>query len=412
MKFSELWLLLANLSDESGNGNQLPLKVLYSHRNQPLLVPIGTQQAHYAVNFFIQNPILKYWGHLLIKLDYHLPFLRLLPIVAFESFPLTTLFGASSSDSLISQQGIAIFCGSPGALQKLTIYCPDSMGGLGKVAKVAVHVTANEAIIKEADWLEKLSHSVDTAKFIPHLLQHSSLNYHRQSLTMKSLPKGVSPKKFGTLHHRFLRVLAQQAPVFSEWKDSVAHTRLKHRFNTIFPFVDDDARLMSHEVISEIEHLTARSLLPNLMVHGDFAPWNLRQIDADLIVFDWEYAESYGNPLQDFLHFHLMPQALNRSGLNSKVMSKLLNQSIAYVDNQFGRDIGLSKAVGALTLHYLLDTITFYAEASGYIDYHHPVLLSYITMLQQRAQWLPKEVNSAIKEPLNLNKYENEMEIT
>lgn len=412
MNFSELWLLLAHLSDEPGNGNKLPLKVLYSHRNQPLLVPLGIQQAHYAVNFFIKNPILKYWGHLLIKLDYQLPFLRLLPIVEFENFPLTTLFGASSSDSLTAQQGIAIFCGSRGALQKLTIYCPDSMGGLGKVAKVAVHATANETIKKEALWLEKLSHSATTARFTPQLLQHSSLACNRQSLTMMSLPKGVSPKTFGAAHHEFLRVLAQQAPVFTEWKDSEAHIRLKRRFNTILPFADDDARLMCNEVISEIEHLTARSLLPNLMVHGDFAPWNLRQTDADLIVFDWEYAESYGNPLQDFLHFHLMPQALNRSGLNTKVMSKLLKQSIEYVDNQFGRDIGLSKTVGAFTLHYLLDTITFYAEASGYIDYHHPVLRSYINILQQRTQWLPKEGNSPTKEPLNLNKYENEMETT
>jgi hypothetical protein len=412
MKFSELWLLLANLTDESGNGNKLPLKVLYSHRNQPLFVPIGIQQAHYAVNFFIQNPILKYWGHLLIKLDYHLPFLRLLPIVAFENFPLNTLFGESSSEPRTAQQSISIFCGSPGALQKLTIYCPDSTGSLGKVAKVAVHVTANEAIKKEAHWLEKLSHSEATVRFIPQILQHSSLACNRHSLTMMSLPKGVSPKTFGAAHHEFLRVLAQQAPVFSKWKDSEAHIRLKQRFNTILPFADDNARLMWQEVVSEIEHLTARSLLPNLMVHGDFAPWNLRQNDADLIVFDWEYAESYGNPLQDFLHFHLMPQALNRSGLNSKVMSKLLNQSITYVDNQFGRDIGLSKAVGALTLHYLLDTITFYAEASGYIDYHHPVLSSYINMLQQRAQWLPKEGNSLTKAPLNLNKYENEMETT
>lgn len=412
MSFSELWPLLANLSAESDHGKRLAMKVIYSKRKQALLVPLGMQQAHQAVNFFISSPILKYWGHVAIRLDHYLPLLHLLPTVEFDHFPLNALFGETTSDAAVELQGLAIFCGSPGALQKLTIYCPDATGGLGKVAKVAVHTTANTAIKNEAHWLEKLSHSAATARFLPQLLQHSMLKNQRHCLTMMSLPKGVSPKKFGIAHHAFLRALAQQKPVFTEWKDSESHLRLKRRIDNLSAVVrDGNVWLFWQELISEIEQLTARSVLPNLMTHGDFAPWNLRQINADLFVFDWEYAQTHGNPLQDFLHFHLIQQALQRGELSSAFMSALIKQTVVYADRQYGRDAGIGKACGPLIVHYLLDTITFYAEASGYLDDKHPVIRNYINMLEQRAQWLPKMSVSPAAKPVEHQSYDADLEV-
>lgn len=412
MSFSELWPLLVNLSAESDNGNRLALKVVYSKRKQALLVPLDMQQAHQAVSFFIHNPALAYWGHLVIKLDHYFPLLHLLPVVEFENFPLNALFDVAATDAARQLQGISIFCGSPGALQKLTIHCADAAGGLGMVAKVAVRATANAAIQKESHWLEKLSYSTATARFLPKLLQHSVLKDQRHYLTMKSLPKGISAKTFGAAHHAFLRALAQQKPVFTEWKDSQAHFRLKSRIDTLSSIVDHDILLFWQVLVSEIEQLTARSVLPNLMIHGDFAPWNLRQIDADLYVFDWEYAQTHGNPLHDFLHFHLIQQAVKRGDLSNAIMSDLLKQTANYADKQYGRDTGVAKACGALTLHYLLETITFYAEASGYLDQNHPVLRSYIKMLQQRAQWLPKTSALPVTKHVGQQRYDAEMEVT
>jgi hypothetical protein len=412
MSFSELWVHLSKLSTEDTDGHQLSLKVLYSKRNQPLLVPLDKQKAHDAVNFFIQNRIIKYWGHLIIELDHHLPWLQLLPTAAFDYFPFDALFGESDLDHAKALEGISIFCGSPGALQKVTIYCPNPLGALGKVAKVAVHETANDAIKKESHWLESLSQSTATAKFLPQLLQHSVLKCERYCLTMKSLAKGVAPKNFGIAHHAFLRALAQQSPVFTEWKLSQAHIRLKQRLDHLSGLVDSEVWLFWQEVITEIEQMTARAILPNLMTHGDFAHWNLRQINADLFVFDWEYAQTHGNPLQDFLHFHVIPQALKRRSLSTKSMSALMGKTVAYVDKQFGRDLGIGRACGGLTMHYLLDTITFYAEASGYLDEKHPVLHSYMQMLRQRNEWIPKTAELPSKKGIEHQSYDNELEIT
>ena len=410
MNFSELWPLLFN-NGTKAEGEQLKLRVLYGERKQALLVPLDKQQAHHAVDFFINNRLLKYWGHFLISIDHYLPLLNVLPRVKFENFPFHSLFGVNGADDETTLQGIALFCGFPGPLQKLTIYCPGDSGTVGKVAKVAMHTTANDALKKEAHWLEKLGSASGTAQFMPQILQHSTLSCQRYFLTMLSLPDGASPKTFGRKHYEFLRMLAQQQPVFSEWKDSIAHRRLKERIGALSTVVASDIWLYWQALITEIEQLTGRSILPNLMVHGDFAPWNLRQIDANLYVFDWEYAEIYGNPLQDFLHFHLMQQALKRRPLHHKKMSALLAKAVVYVNKQFGRDVGIDKACGALTLHYLLDTITFYVEASGYIDDNHPVMHNYQKMLAQRALWLPTTLAPTTKDR-SFQRYDPELEVT
>jgi hypothetical protein len=44
---------------------------------------------------------------------------------------------------------------------------------------------------------------------------------------------------------------------------------------------------------------------PSTVVHGDFAPWNLRLHNGKLSAFDWEYGEIDGVPMIDELHFRL-----------------------------------------------------------------------------------------------------------
>jgi hypothetical protein len=44
---------------------------------------------------------------------------------------------------------------------------------------------------------------------------------------------------------------------------------------------------------------------PSTVVHGDFAPWNLRLHDGKLSAFDWEYGEIDGLPKIDEIHYRL-----------------------------------------------------------------------------------------------------------
>ena len=386
MSLTQIWPQLTALRADHAEGDSMAWKVLYAGRRQPLLVPLDLHQARDAIAFFMRNPLLRYWGHLLLTLDRWFPRAQVLPTVRLENFPYKSLFETGDLS------GAALFFGFPGPLQKLTVYSPGENGEPGKVAKVALHASANAAIAREAHWLGKLNRSQSVQNFLPQLLMEGTLSCGRRYISMLALPQGLSPSHFGPPHYDFLRVLAQQKPALYLWRDCEAFQRLQRRIQTILPLLSLPQRELLLEALDEVHQQIGEHELPASMVHGDFAPWNLRISDGRLFVFDWEYAEACGNPLQDFLHFHLIPRALHRRPLRTRWMPDLLAQTTAYANTMFGPDSGVAAASGTLVIHYLLDTIAFYVEASGKIDVNHPVLNTYLRLLEERDQWLAEPV--------------------
>lgn len=383
MTIAENWPHLTMLREHPESGRPMTWKVLYPGRKQPLLVPLALNQAHAAIRFFIRNPLLQYWGYLLVTLDDWLPRAGILQTVALESFPSKSLFAGKASGNL------SVFFGSPGALQKLSIYSPGKKGLPGKVAKVALQSSANLAVLQESQCLSRLNQSLQMSEFLPTLLTQGQLQCGLRYFSMSALSNGKTPARFTQSHHAFLKTLAHQQLVFGDWKTSQAHQRLLLRIDQVLPLLEADIRSLLAEVIEEIEDRIAHARLPNCFAHGDFTPWNTRESGHQLFVFDWEYAEPGGNPLQDFLNFHLIPGALKRWPPNKGFMANLMARTADYADSQFGPDSGVSAARWALSLHYLLDTITFYVAASGYIDRKHPVIRTFIRLLEQRRHWLP-----------------------
>lgn len=382
MSMAQLLPQLATLRDERAASDEMAWKVLYASRRQPLLVPFDTEQARDAIAFFIRNPWLRAWGHLLLTLDRWAPG-SMLSTVKLEQFPVHLLFDTGALGET------ALYCGFPGPLQKLTMYCPGHDGQPGKVAKVAMHGSADTAIAREAYWLETLGRSPDTAAFLPRLQQQGVLPCGRRFVAMDALPQGRRSSRFGEPHRQFLKVLAQHAGPATAWRDSAAYARLGQRMADVLPIVAPHNRHLLKTVFDEIGEDIGQRKLPTSLLHADFVPWNLRLTDRQLYVFDWEYAEASGNPLQDYLHFHLLPRALMLWPLTPGAMPRLLARACDHAVDVHGRHSGVAEACGALTLHYLLDTITFYTAASGYLDQSHPVQRTYLRLLEQRAAWLP-----------------------
>lgn len=387
MSLAELRPDLATLRVDALAGTTAHWQVLYAGRRQPLLVPLDPQQAHRAVDFFIRNRLLRQWGHLLLLLDHALPGRSLLPVVRLERFPFSQLFGKADP------RHAAMFCGCPGPLQKLTLHLPDGAGGLGKVAKLALHDGANAAIRKESQWLSMLGQRPAMAPFLPPLLRKGTLPCGRDFFSMRALPEGRASRGFDQRHRLFLQVLASEKMAVGSWQASASQQRLQARIQTVLSMVDEPLGSLLLATMAEVEQAIGHLVLPTCMMHGDFAPWNLHEVDGELCVFDWEYAEQNGNPLQDMLHFHLMPGALGRLPLQPRRMRALLKAVPHYIDMQFSQHVWpctSRNAWGALVLHYLLDTVTFYIATSGYHEEQHPVLRSYIGLLERRKEWLPQ----------------------
>jgi hypothetical protein len=113
-------------------------------------------------------------------------------------------------------------------------------------------------------------------------------------LIQEVLPGEVTSARFTDLHRELL--------------ETMQHGRRQHASDCAMV-----ARL--HEEIQSLPELRERlaaifpilseTSVPSTIMHGDFAPWNLRKHNGALRAFDWEYGELDGLPLLDELHFHL-----------------------------------------------------------------------------------------------------------
>ncbi|HEU4708135.1 MAG TPA: phosphotransferase [Methylophilaceae bacterium] len=385
MSLAQLRYQLEALQDSAAGGRSIGWKVLYANRSQPLLVAPDLHLARQAIGFFVRNPLLRLWGKAALLVDSVMPRLGLLPTLRLSTFPVSLADGEGDVCP-------AMYVGCPGPLQKLTLYCPNSAGSTDKVTKVAMSTSANEAIAREAYWLGTLGQIPELSPFLPRLLGAGTLSSGLGYLSMQALPHGISSRHFDRRHRHFLRLLAERQPVLTPWNLSGAHLRLKERLRQALPLMDAEHQDLLLTVLAEIEREIGPQRLPTCLLHSDFAPWNVRLAEQHLYVFDWEYAEESGNPVQDFLHFHLIPRVLRQWPMGPAGMPTLLSETAGYARGVFGEESGVAEACGSLALHYLLDTLTFYTTASGYLAPRHPVIRAYLELLRRRAEWMPQSL--------------------
>jgi hypothetical protein len=388
MSFESLWPELTALHCNAVQVEAVEWKVLFASRPRPLLVPAGsTAQARAAVDFFVANRLLRWWGHFVLRLDRWLPSSRLVPLARSERFPIDKLFG----DDAVKETCFAVRCGSPGPLRKLTIFCPAQIGeGTGEICKVAAQPSADDSISREVYWLRNLGKLPALAPFLPRLVRDGTLPCGRRFLTMSALAFGRLSSRFSAQHFQFLTILAARQSAMTPWSATEPSRRLANRINNVAELMEPPYRTFFADILREIDAGIGSREIPVCLVHGDFAPWNLRVAGNHLLAFDWEYAESGGSPLQDYLHFHLIARATGHRHLAPFFMRRLVAGAADHAEKIFGPDSGVADAAGYLTLHYLLDTVAFYTEASRYLDVNDSVIRAYLEVLEQRRRWLPE----------------------
>ena len=129
-----------------------------------------------------------------------------------------------------------------------------------------------------------------------------------------------------------------------------------------------------HRILTSITPALADTDVPRTVIHGDFAPWNVRlRPGADCIsVFDWEYGVLDGLPLIDETHFVVQVGYLLNDWSPEKVAHTL--ETLAAADTRFGPE-----AARALQCVYLADSLARlleegYAPADDMIVWYRRVL--------------------------------------
>jgi hypothetical protein len=118
---------------------------------------------------------------------------------------------------------------------------------------------------------------------------------------------------------------------------------------------------------------------PYVVSQGDFAPWNIRRLGAQLFVFDWGNAHADASPLDDVLHYLMIQRRLKSVALLRKAMARAHEFALAAYPEWSWRP----RVIGALTLVYLLGVILHRRAARA-----DPVVGAYWKLVEKRSMWM------------------------
>lgn len=188
------------------------------------------------------------------------------------------------------EPAFGIYIGTPGATQKAVIHLVDRASHTcPAILKVPLADQAKNAIIREAETLSALAcEQYDRAPSLLSLDRDRGLAM-QQFISGRPGSRRLRPEYIDLLRSLVSRdATTSLAEQVSYWKTSAGLT----------PEPDNDLTSRAFAALQDDDPL------PTCWVHGDFAPWNLRQrphLPPALI--DWEEAAPRGLPLQDAYHF-------------------------------------------------------------------------------------------------------------
>ena len=357
--------------------------ILFGRSERPLLVPHGDNGfAHEAIQLFMHGKLRRTLATLLFRLDDWLPGLRLLPNIQTSQLPLPEVY----EELGIVEDTFAVYYGSPGPLRKLTIYSASAKGR--SVTKIALQASADAMICNEGKILAMLADLGVGMDCVPSLISHGQLSSGRRFVRTTVLPSGRRDPRFGPMHSAFLGELYTHRDCVTVWNLGHGYRALKNRLETVRPNLDRASCDLIDSVVADIATLSGNEPIAECIVHGDFAPWNISVMDDRVCVFDWESAVLRGNPLHDFLHFHLISEALLRRVQSNAVLKRLLHDAVRHLAGVTNH-LPDKRLVAALMLQYIADIVVFFCVADGELKLGHPVIKAYLRLLRGRRGWLP-----------------------
>ena len=173
----------------------------------------------------------------------------------------------------------------------------DGSGEVLAFVKIAVSDVSRRIVEHEANMLMALQERQGLRDQTPRLLFAGDVD--GRYITVQTPLRGSPAAAALTAEHRaFLRSLecGSRKPA----SETSMAAGLKSRLVSLHPPRPD---LL--EILDQAWPLLEQTEVTSTIVHGDFAPWNLRAQSGKVSAFDWEYGEVDGLPFIDALHFDL-----------------------------------------------------------------------------------------------------------
>ncbi len=372
------------------------IKMLAFGKRRTLFLPSTNHTLQkYTIDFFVSS----FWQRFILRAAAFLGFGRNVNsqiydcIGNFESL-ITSMEDLKSVDDILSSNNLVFGMrqGSKGIYQKDSLLAMFENGAPAYYAKIAVGDRADEMVHAEARVLQKLSTIGLLKGTVPELL-------HENIFFLKSRPfflTTVSPfldskNSFEVQHERFLTQLGQSTSKLIEYEKTFEARYAATTIAKISSFLAQDLHAELEKAVKTIVNEIGDLILPSVLAHRDFAPWNIKWNDSGIYVFDWEYATEEANPLYDFLHFRLIQKVLFSGRFNQLTPQTIVNflpEAHTYLHSAYPETIWNLQIIKHLMLAYLVNLILFYVDSSNRFDKDHPIVSMYYRLIINRNMWL------------------------
>lgn len=361
--------------------------LVFARRGRTLALPASALSRPTGVDFFVRTSSKWWWARFITRC--HRLARGLLPEAHLSAEQYRELqrivSGTGGQPAEEAGDVLGIQFGSSGPLQKVMVL-GSAFDGSWSVAKLALRPSADEQIFSEAAWLKRLAGCPGLAAHVPAVTGAGKTVLGRPYFVMRAVVGEPVPARFSVDHSELLRNIAGADGRVELWQESALFRTIGARLARLAGSDLDGLKVLCAGWSSACRALAGKRV-PLCLNHGDFAAWNLLRTDHGLVAVDWEYAQPHWNPLGDFFHFHLISSALDGSLRKGRIRRDwLLTNASRHAMDVFALDAEFAALLASpLLLVYLVDTVSFYAMASGGIDWNDPVVSSYLQCIAEQA---------------------------
>lgn len=238
---------------------------------------------------------------------------------------------------------MVILVGSPSPYGKLIVFLLDETHNVAAVLKVGINSGGRASILREAEVLRQLEQYC----WAPNILSvHPDIGAASQEYVHGTMAE----RAFRPAYLDLLCYLPQSG-------GSVNLGDFAHAMSTrLGPFADAMCKIAPDLLNRCLSCIDVNTSVPTMLVHGDFAPWNIRStLRAGYVLVDWEWANFAGLPMHDLLHFEFGEDLIfgGRGGGYAAIRKKFLcTEYLTRMDLD-------PELLPQLVITYLLDQLDF-----------------------------------------------------
>jgi hypothetical protein len=257
------------------------------------------------------------------------------------------------------------------------------------LVKTAADEAADKLLAREARWLRELEQVRELEGQVPRVLEEGTSPAGRRYLVISMWPARGETRAFTDDHARFLARLGKSrfrsvefdACGTCEWMQE----SLKEARDFVPPATMRTLEGSYHDCETALLYWTG----PYVLSQGDFAPWNIRNLGAQLFVTDWGQARADASPLDDVLHYLMIQRALNSRPVTLPVLRDAMRRAAEFAVQAYPEWTWRPPVIGALTLVYLLGVVLHRSLLRRSLDRSDRVVGAYWKLLEKRSAWMP-----------------------